>query len=106
MRTIRITEIAYNIAVPAPKLEIFKYIITGGRYGKLFVKNRVEAKKYWAERDPRTMNANCRCSTTPIKNGDNDKLFSVSKTKAGAERARSVQKSLERYVDKWSKYNG
>ena len=102
----RITEIAYNIAVPAPKLEIFKYILTGGRYGKLFVKNRVEAKKYWAEQDPRTISANCRCSTTPIKHSDSYKQFSVSKKKADAERARSRKEAVKRYADKWSKYHG
>jgi hypothetical protein len=58
----RITEIAYNIAVPAPKMDIFKYILTGGKFGKLFVSKEVKANKYWSEYDPRTMSVNCRCS--------------------------------------------
>ena len=65
----RITEIAYNIAVPAPKMDIFKYIITGGRYGKLFVGSRVRKNKYWANHDPRTMSVNCRCSMATIRHG-------------------------------------
>ena len=63
----RVIEIAYNIAVPASKLEIFKYIITAGRRGKLFVGSRVKAKAYQADQDIRTSVFNCRCSYAPIK---------------------------------------
>ena len=63
----RITEISYHIAVPAPKLDIFKYIITGGRLGKLFVSKEVKANRYWAEQDPRT-SWNCKCFIDLPKN--------------------------------------
>jgi hypothetical protein len=48
VNNMRITEIAYNIAVPAPKMDI------------------VKAKKYWADLDPRTSNVNCRCKLAPL----------------------------------------
>lgn len=63
----RITEIAYNIAVPASKFDIFKYILTGGKFGRLFVSKEVKANKYWADLDPRTSSVNCRCKLTPLK---------------------------------------
>jgi hypothetical protein len=66
VNNMRITEIAYNIAVPAPKMDIFKYILTGGKFGKLFVSEEVKAKKYWADQDPRTSSVNCRCTLAPL----------------------------------------
>ena len=62
----RITEIAYNIAVPAPKLDISKYILTGGKFGRLFVSKEVKANKYWSGHDLRTMSVNCRCVVAPL----------------------------------------
>ena len=56
-----ITEVEYSIAVSAPKFDILKYILTGGRYGRLFVSKMGKANKYWSELDPRT-SINCRCS--------------------------------------------
>ena len=59
---INTTKIAYNIAVPAPKIDIFKYILTGGKFGKLFVSKEVRKNKYWSKQDHRTAGVNCRCS--------------------------------------------
>lgn len=39
MRTI---EVSYNLAAPASKLDIIKYILTNGRHGKLFVSKEVK----------------------------------------------------------------
>jgi hypothetical protein len=62
----RITEIAYNIAVPASKFDIFKYILTGGKFGRLFVSKEVKANKYWPEQNLKTIGINCRCALVPL----------------------------------------
>jgi hypothetical protein len=101
----RITEIAYNIAVPASKLDIFKYIITAGKYGKLFVGSRVEAKKYWADQDHRTSTVNCRCTLSPLTKDD----YSFDRASKIMEKVRSDRKSIkanESKVNSWRVNNG
>ncbi len=48
-------------AVPAKRLDIIKWLITGGKYGKLFVPKIEPMTKYHADLD-----VNCRCSFKPI----------------------------------------
>lgn len=57
-----ITEVSYSIAVPARKRDVALWLLTGGKFGKLFVRDTIKAKKFHAELDNRT-HINCRCST-------------------------------------------
>ena len=59
----KITEVIYDMAEPAKKWDIVKWLLTGGRYGKLYIKVPTRFNKYWAEMDKRTIN--CRCVVNP-----------------------------------------
>ena len=58
----KITEVSYSIAAPARKRDITLWLLTGGKFGKLFVRQDIKTKKYHAELDNR-MHINCRCSS-------------------------------------------
>lgn len=56
-------DVTYEMAVPAKKIEIIKWLISGGRYGKLFVNRRVDFRRWSAMDD-----INCRCVVNPKLN--------------------------------------
>lgn len=68
----KITEVVYDMAEPAKKMDIIKWLLTGGRYGKLFIKVPRRFNKYWAELDNRCtppLHINCRSTILKGKIG-------------------------------------
>lgn len=50
--------VVFDKAVPAPKLQVLIWLVTGGRRGRLFERKKTEATKYSS---PPT-GINCRCA--------------------------------------------
>ena len=61
----RTSDINITFAIPAKKWDIVKWLLTGGKFGKVIVPNTVKMQKYHATPDPRT-SVNCRCVISPI----------------------------------------
>ena len=61
----KITEVTYEMAAPASRLDVIKYALSNGRYGKLFVSKTTRFSKFWADQDPRA-SINCRCLVAPV----------------------------------------
>lgn len=59
----KVTEVIYNMAEPASKLDIIKYLFTNGRYGKVFIKKPTAFNEYSANPP---YHLNCRSTHTPI----------------------------------------
>lgn len=62
MEKIKTEIVAFDVAVPAKKLDIIAWLISGGRFGKLFVREKLEVKKFFP---PKSFN--CRCSHLSVE---------------------------------------
>lgn len=58
--------VVFDKAVPAPKLQILLWLVTCGRRGRLFEREKTEAIKYSSPTD----GINCRCVTVSIIDTD------------------------------------
>jgi hypothetical protein len=103
VNNMRITEISYNIAVPAPKMDIFKYIISAGKYGRLFIGSSIDKNKYSAEQDQRTNFINCKCNLKPTIKESKEGAFYASKSRIDAVTIESNQKAFSLIKNRWSK---
>jgi len=56
----RFEDVVYEMAVPAKKLDIIIWLLTGGKKGKLFVRESKTFKKWYPD------HVNCRCTSAPI----------------------------------------
>jgi len=61
---IRLEQVTYAMAEPAPKMQVLIWLITFGKMGKLFVRKNRDFNRWHPEMDPRM---NCRCVTRPLK---------------------------------------
>ena len=52
----------FDKAVPAPKMQVLLWLVTGGRRGRLFEREKTEAIKYSSP----PVGINCRCTMVPI----------------------------------------
>lgn len=50
-------DVVYEMAAPARKLEILLWLLTGGRKGKLFIRETKDFRKWMAP----PSHTNCRC---------------------------------------------
>lgn len=58
--------VVFDKAVPAPKLQILLWLVTCGRRGRLFEREKTEAIKYSSQ----PVEPNCRCVMAPIIDDD------------------------------------
>lgn len=66
MIKIKTETVHFDKAVPAPKMQVLLWLVTGGRRGRLFEREKTEAIKYSSQPDV----FNCRCVTVPIIDAD------------------------------------
>ena len=62
MIKIKTETVVFDKAVPAPKLQVFLWLITSGRRGRLFEREKTDAIKYSSP----PVGLDCRCVTVPI----------------------------------------
>lgn len=60
-RSLTFEDVKYDMAVPAKRLDVFLWLMTGGKKGKLFVRKTKDFKK-WTP--PKSFN--CRCVAVKI----------------------------------------
>ena len=61
LHKIKAEVVVFDKAVPAPRIQVFFWLVTGGKRGRLFERKNTEAITY----TPPT-GFNCRCASTPV----------------------------------------
>lgn len=62
LHKIKTETVVFDKAVPAPRLQVLLWLITCGKKGRLFEREKTEAIKYSSI----PVGFNCRCVTVPI----------------------------------------